>query len=120
MTSILFVASTGFTLFSHTCFILGETQVSTQKIDSCCDYEATSTNTVISDPCCDDKSQFLKFEVAGARLYNHEFYFTSFNLLFIIEEKVSFSANTTTLVYNDLPPPKTGREILIEYQIFLI
>ena len=120
MTAILFVASTGFTLFSHTCFMVGETKVSTKKIDSCCSYETDSPKTVISDHCCENGSQFLKFEVAGSRFYDQELSITPINQLFIIDKIVTFSTNTLGLTYNDLPPPKTGRMILTEYQVFRI
>jgi len=117
---ILFTTSTGFTLFTHFCFMNGNQEVSPTKIDSCCAIELPKAETEFSSNCCNDETNFIKFD------------FQAFAQRNIILDELPPAIE---LVYIDfvpsiekelpqhstgLPPPKSGRERLIEIQLLRI
>lgn len=119
--AILFVVSSGFTLFSHVCLMGGEKEISSRQIESCCSSEAPATESRLSADCCDDEVQFIKFDFISVTVQyqlNHQFVATDF----VIDHFVSDSEeiNTSLLFYHNLPPPKTGREILSYNRAFRI
>ena len=123
MTAILFVASTGFTLFSHIC-LMGETQmVSTQKMDDCCAKEPlleTSAEGLNSSNCCIDNSTYLKFDFTGATQRSLEFSDVPLFTAIINVEPENISTTFSGFIFKDLPPPLSGRNILLNKQVFLI
>lgn len=123
MTAILFGASTGFTLFSHFCLMEGNQSISTQKMDSCCAKEPiTSSNTegLNSSNCCIDNSTYLKFDFTGATQKSLEFSDIPIFILAFNHATENFSASLIDNTFHDLPPPHSGRDILLDIQVFQI
>ncbi|MFI5171942.1 MAG: hypothetical protein ACHQFW_06100 [Chitinophagales bacterium] len=120
MTAILFAASTGFTLFSHICFMDGERKVSTQKITSCCTHEIKPAKAEISSNCCKDESQFLKFDYQGMQRAGQDHADFTLIAAYTFTSSKILSAPESFLQLIDLPPPKSGRDILSSIQVFRI
>lgn len=123
MTAILFVASTGFTLFSHICLMEEKETVSTQKTESCCAKEpiaVTDTEGLNSSNCCIDNSTYLKFDFTGATQRVLEFSDVPQFITILNAEPVNISSTFTGFIFKDLPPPLSGRNILLNKQVFLI
>ncbi len=123
MTTILFVASTGFTLFSHICLMDKKQTVSTQKMDSCCAKEpitSSKTEGLNSSNCCIDNSTYLKFDFTGATQKSLEFSDIPLFILTFNYATESLNASLSDITFHDLPPPHSGRDILLDIQVFRI
>ncbi len=121
MMAILFVASTGFSVFTHICIMSGDEEVSVQEIDSCCKMNEEPADVTIESDCCSGNSHFYKLDFTGIK---ERFQPPPQSVVIafysqIISFKESLPGNTI-LTYNDLQPPKTGRDILSYKQVFRI
>lgn len=122
MVSVLFAVTTGFNLFSHICFMgEGEKQVSTSEIISCCSSTPVPTNYKISATCCDDDVSFIKLDittvVAKQQFQQELLPVDIFTTNEIFDSEISFSQD---LIFDQLPPPKSGRDILTTKRVFRI
>lgn len=120
MTAILFVASTGFTLFSHFCSMDEERTISAQKIDICCVQESTTPEDGLNSDCCIYNSTYLKFDFTGSTQKSIEFTEIPVALVSFNIDLSTSSTSTEGHIFRDLPPPTTGREILLSKQVFRI
>lgn len=123
MTAILFVASTGFTLFSHICLMDEKETVSTQKMADCCAKEpitSSDTEGLNSSNCCIDNSTYLKFDFTGATQRALEFSDIPLFITIFNAEPENISTAFSGFIFKDLPPPLSGRNILLNKQVFLI
>ncbi len=120
MLAILFVSSSGFTLFSHFCFMEGDQSVSTSKIESCCDLEEEDNGAEFKSNCCREQTNLIKlgYFTSGQRVINDD------QALVFFEPIMLFEANNTlpqtTEIVRALPPPKSGRTILTDIHILRI
>ncbi len=119
MTAMLFIASTGFTLFSHICLMDGEKRVSTQKMEDCCAHPDTKS-TELNANCCIDNSTFLKFDYSGFTQKPFEITPLNFTELVVMVEVEQTISTHVFPASQDLPPPNSGRDILVNKQVFLI
>ncbi len=117
---ILFTTSTGFTLFSHFCFMDGNQEVSATKIDSCCSIALPDVETELTSQCCNDETNFIKFDFqafAQRNIIIDEFppmdALVLLNFVPAIEKELPQNSA-------GLPPPKSGRERLVDIQILRI
>lgn len=120
MLAIVFATSTGFTMFSHMCFMDGKQEVSTQKIESCCTHDEQSTGATFKGSCCEDETNFYKLDYTASvqRISAVDF---SIVLIDLFNFKINPEAETFVALSNkSLPPPKSGREILTNIQVFRI
>ena len=123
MTAILFVASTGFTLFSHICLMEEKETITTQKMPDCCAKEPIATaekEGLNSSNCCIDNSTYLKFDFTGATQRGLEFSDLPLFITIFNSESVNISTTFTGYIFKDLPPPLSGRNILLNKQVFRI
>ena len=123
MTAILFVASTGFTLFSHICLMEEKETITTQKMADCCAKEpitTTDTEGLNSSNCCIDNSTYLKFDFTGATQRVLEFSDAPHFITIFDSEPENFSTTYSGYIFKDLPPPLSGRNILLNKQVFRI
>ena len=123
MTAILFVASTGFTLFSHICLMDEKQTVSAQKMEDCCVKETlpdASAEGLNSSNCCIDNSTYLKFDFTGATQRVLEFSDIPLFITIINVEPENISTTFSGFIFKDLPPPLSGRNILLNKQVFRI
>ena len=120
MLAIVFATSTGFTMFSHMCFTDGKQEVSTQKIMSCCSHQEQFQGATFKGSCCDDETNFYKLDYTASiqRLIE-----INFNIVLIDLFNINTNPETETFIAHankSLPPPKSGREILADNQVFRI
>jgi hypothetical protein len=120
MLAILFVSSSGFTLFSHFCFMEGDRSVSTSKIESCCDLEEEQTGAELKSNCCQEQTNLIKlgYFTSGQRVVNDDQAMVYFEPLMLFE--ANNTKPQTTEVVRALPPPKSGRTILTDIHILRI
>lgn len=119
MTAMLFIASTGFTLFSHMCLMDGEKRISTQKMDDCCSHPDTKSAEINSN-CCIDNSTFLKFDYSGFTQRNFDFTPLDFTELVVNYDVEPLLSKNVFPVFQNLPPPDSGKDILLNKQVFRI
>ncbi len=121
MVIVVFAVTTGFNLFSHICLMGGDHEISTTEIASCCSLQPKASDFQLNTKCCDDEIQFIKldfttivtkFQAQSENLPLIAFY--SDDLMDVVDE------HQTNLIYNNLPPPKSGREILTTNHVFRI
>lgn len=117
----LFGTSLGFSVFSHICLLNGNKEISLRHRTSCCaDAQTEHKDLTLMPVCCNDGLQWIKLSYAGfTQTSLHLFVFmqaipANLNILSPLTE------NALYLAPADLPPPKTGRTLLAEQQIFLI
>jgi len=123
MTAILFFASTGFTLFSHFCLMEEKQTVSAQKMEDCCAKEpltSTSSQALNSSNCCIDNSTYIKFDFIGATARMLEFSDVPLFITIFSAEPENIAITYSGYIFKDLPPPLSGRNILLNKQVFLI
>lgn len=121
MMAILFAVSSGFTLFSHVCLMGGNQEISSKEIVSCCSDETQNTTTQLSSDCCNDHIQFIKFDFTSLTTqYQLQHQFISTDLISLSLNTGFEELNSSFLFFNNLPPPKSGREILSSKQVFRI
>lgn len=120
MMAIMFVTSTGFTLFSHYCLMDGDRTISTTPEASCCEMESNEFGTVLTDNCCIEDSNFIKFDFQAPQFRVN----TDILLPVLVIENFTLFEPVTEIAYTafdkGLPPPKSGREILSNIQLLLI
>lgn len=120
MMVVLFTTSTGFTMFSHMCFMDGQQSVSASKIDSCCPMDESTASATLTSDCCDDETNFYKLDYQASVQRSDD---NGFVLMatFLFQ---SFTASETSIValtnYSPQPPPKSGREILSDIRTLQI
>ncbi len=121
MVIIVFAVTTGFNLFSHFCFMGGSQEISTSEIHSCCSLEPVATSQQLTSKCCDDGVHFIKLDfttvVAKYQVHQELLPVMAFITEYLSDDVV---LNKPDLIYNNLPPPKSGREILTTHQVFRI
>jgi len=120
MLAIVFATSTGFTMFSHLCFMDGKQEVSTTKIDSCCAHEEQFQGATFKGVCCNDESTFYKLDYTASV---QRISAVDFNIVLI--DLINFNTHPEAEIFvvhanKSLPPPKSGREILASNQVFRI
>ena len=120
MTVLLVALTTGVTLFTHICFMTGEHAVSTNQVASCCTPSEESSSAALTASCCNDASQFLKFNFTAS---THKCNQPEARPLL----STTLSAHIVVAIplisyvwYRDLPPPETGKDLLIKHSVFLI
>ncbi len=121
MLAILFAVSSGFTLFSHVCFMGGAREISSKQIISCCSAETQTAASQLSSDCCNDDVRFIKFDFTSL-ISQHQAQQHILPADFLISSVYNGNEELTSsiLYYNNLPPPKSGREILSSIKVFRI
>lgn len=117
---VLFATSTGFTMFSHICFMDGEQEVSTSKIDSCCPLEDTGSKTTFTSDCCDDESNFFKLDYLASAQRTDD---NTFVIVAIQIQQITPTYSVKVIPIDNFsaqPPPKTGRQLLADFSTLLI
>lgn len=120
MMLVLFATSTGFTMFSHMCFMDGQQAVSASKIDSCCPIDQVSDITSLTSDCCDDETNFYKLDYLASVQRSSD---NDFVLLATFVFQAFFTSETSVVAitnYSPQPPPKSGREILSDIRTLQI
>ena len=119
LAAILFVSTTGFTIFSHICFMTSEKQVSTQQIESCCTKTSSEASKHISSDCCLANSEFVKLEFTGSTRNTQDISDVVFILIDFSQTEEIYSPHLFAKTQNLLPPKKAGK-ILSLNQVFRI
>lgn len=138
--SLLIATTGGFSIYHHVCYCLGNSSASifykstcehenSREKPSCCSLDKTpsccsenpvplSKTTYHKDHCCQNSSYFLKISDSfqpGIEKVTLKPFTAASSLLFFdfaIDEKINPSLN----LYNaDLPPPDSGKQILIAH-----
>jgi len=130
------LSSTGLTVFEHLCQMKGRTvSIFTQpkgccklkKLDktTCCVQKEQGQDESLSrEPCCQDKSQFLKSNIDGAiqKIALPDFHFQAFNIqslpVMALEVNVIPTSQKALRFYLYKPPPKVT-DIRVFIQSFL-
>jgi hypothetical protein len=134
---LLVLATGGFSVFHHVCQCAGEMSVSVFKevtcshvedSHNCCMDEETpsccankpdhqSNNTCNGTDCCKNSMQFLKisdsFQPGTAKISLKPFLALS-PLVFSDVPEINLESSTFNLKSFDLPPPETGRQIVLD------
>jgi hypothetical protein len=139
--SLIILATGGFTVFHHVCQCAGEMSVSVftevkcshsedphaccldKETPSCCadkpDHQ--SNNSCNGKDCCRNSVQFLKisdsFQPVTAKI-NFKPYTAISPFIPCVVPEINLQYSTFNLKSFDLPPPKTGRQILVSLHQF--
>lgn len=121
MMFILFGVSTGFNLFTHICLMSGEQMVATQEeTTDCCAKELPPVKTTVESNCCIEEVHFIKFDYTAAfqKYFEHEAVTTPVmgNIVPAPETPVMHAQASAC----NLPPPRTGNDLLAEISVFRI
>ncbi len=124
-----FAGSVGVGVFTHFChddgieqsFIIPQTsccEEKREKIDTCCDHGPE----VIQEDCCSEEIDFFQVDFEN---YEASKFFAFAPLAIIEFQSPIFVANLATFEgefanYANPPPLRTGRQILIQHQVFRI
>ena len=140
LVSLLLATTGGFSIYRHVCYCLGNSSTSvfykatcehenSREKSSCCAVDKTpscctekpvpvSKTTYHKDHCCHNSGYFLKisdcFQPGSGNVTLKPFTIASTLLFFdfAIDEKINPSLN---LFNADLPPPDSGRQILVSH-----
>lgn len=126
---VLMVSTTGFSVFSHICLMNGNktTQVS-EPVSSCCEgtekhEDETPAAVINNEDCCVDDVTYIKFTFEALRdnVQHSELFFVAFDYPVLTFQDF---ANETFVADNkhaqNLPPPKPGRDILLQTDLLRI
>jgi len=130
LTMFIFVGSVGVGIYSHFCtkdgiehsyFIRQAHHCEKEEVkkSSCCQHE---TKTTLERDCCSDKIQFMQIDLD---------YFQQISALVFIPfitpspvystfKKALVSKRISNANFANPPPKLSGKEIIIQYQVFLI
>jgi hypothetical protein len=129
---VIFSTTTGFNVFAHFCkkdgvsisYVVPTNHACADKqeiLPSCCHKEKNQAPKM-DDNCCSEEvwsyklNTELDYTISISTIVLIPFQFHSFNYLF---PSYCFES-TGTAIYEYLPPPKTGKSILIAHQVFRI
>ncbi len=121
MVAIIFAATTGFNVFTHVCFMSGNKEISVKEIDLCCKTNEEPADDEIKANCCLQDSGFYKLDFTALKeklqLQKQKIVIAYYLQFPPLEEKYF---DILIPNYNDLPPPKSGRDVLSHKQVFRI
>lgn len=120
MMLVLFTTSTGFTMFTHMCFMEGKKEISATAIDACCSSEETPATQQLNNNCCNEESYFYKLDYLASlhRAGESDIFLP---VSFLLQEFISPEIQVYTLdLTSTQPPPKSGREILTAIRILQV
>ncbi len=120
--SVIFIFSTGFTVFTNICSISNHKQIGIENIKSCCEENFPHDPVItLKSKCCETDHQFLKFDFTAIQQYDIHYFPVNYISFSTIADIVLINIEITALSFHiDLPPPDKGRDILIQNQVFLI
>lgn len=121
--AVLFFTTTGFNLYSHLCTSSGFKDVSINKIESCCTRSNESSSTVIEkESCCELDNQLIKLEITTTNQKVQNFVPDILPVAIFLLQDISPQQTSVNLTHysKDLPPPDSGRDILLANQVFRI
>jgi hypothetical protein len=129
---VFFISTSGFTIYSHVCDMGGTMdKADVKKVSSCCaetNYVQTAESKTIdhpaniSDKCCKTNASFIKLNFSA----HQQKHVQLDHIQFIALIGFHFSPEQFTQYYSynnsdqNLPPPKTGRDILLQQDLLRI
>lgn len=120
---VLFITTSGFSIYSHLCTISGDKDYSVSQLEPCCSSDAQQSSADIQkESCCQTDHQFIKLEVNASQVNKDilpvivEQYFS----LIHYQPDLLFCTDRELFLFENLPPPKAGKSILITNQVFRI
>ncbi|MBC8047452.1 MAG: hypothetical protein H7Y00_11700 [Fimbriimonadaceae bacterium] len=122
---VLFISTSGFSVFSHVCSMSGLKEVGISEVESCCSQKEEGTKNKLdqfSSDCCKTDIQFVKFNFDALRGKNEKNIIEQPSSIIYIEQLIELNYNEY-ISYNvsqNLPPPKTGRIILLQQDLLRI
>jgi len=127
---IVLIATSGFTVFKHSCrsekttefsllipeFKCEHFQQEASLPSCCCIPEENSNESFSNEECCDTDSFLIKLNITTDIQDYVKHIPHSFSNIPVCEELINHSEITETrhiIICNDLPPPKSGKELCV-------
>ncbi|MFN0276018.1 MAG: HYC_CC_PP family protein [Chitinophagales bacterium] len=125
---VLLVSTTGFSVFSHMCLMNGNVSKDvTEQVSSCCETSQTQKaddchDNIVQATCCVNDITYIKFSFDALRedINTIELQAEHFELLSISMNSPVTENTFTKLFAINLPPPKPGRDILLQTDLLRI
>lgn len=120
---VLFITTSGFSIYSHLCTISGDKDYSVSQLEPCCSSDTQQSSADFQkESCCQTDHQLIKLEVNAPQI-NKDILPVLVGHYFAIPEyqaNLSSCRDQGIFLFENLPPPKTGKTILITNQVFRI
>ncbi len=127
--AIFLIGTVGVPVSKHVCLLSGHEDVAffaDKDFKGCCtDDGCTKPQADEKDSCCDDENEFLKLNIVKKH-EEHQDGEAAIPVTSVLTPAQFLTANTDTWVsqypmqYCNLPPPRSGTDILLAVQVFLL
>ena len=120
MAVLVFLTSSGFAVYYHSCLMSGDREVRMHQIASCCVHDPNPSPAEIDASCCYDNTGYLKIDFNASQDVHHPVQPVFCSVVAIIPDAAKDLQFHSAGIYKDLPPPKDGRTLLAENNILRI
>ena len=119
--AVLLVSSLGFTVNKMVCLKSGKTKISITHVKECC-ASKKNAQPILKSSCCDLKNTSFDLDDFSISQKHNAPAAATIPLIFGQNNNVRIirSNNRSELFFADLPPPKSGRQILSCISILII
>ncbi|MBC8173082.1 MAG: hypothetical protein H7X71_04175 [Chitinophagales bacterium] len=124
--AVFFISTSGFAVFSHFCTMSGDGKTGVKKVESCCASPASETHeksaAAFEASCCRSDIQYVKLDFDAVK--EKPTIKTISHQILLIDNRSSQTIQDVSYSYFDidqnLPPPKTGRQIILQENLLRI